>query len=394
MASFIDAVGESVNRAACVILGDFAARLEVLNYVLDPLATAPSYNGAASAYAARCGLPLPPDFVPPPPFTGGQCPGVSYRVDASFEYNSNAIVNPSGYSTLDGFAIVPGKVLGTRIDRIPGSVKLFVRFDGGEALIGGVNGSTDPGVLVARNDKIDLVTRLDGNPDNCGDPGVIRPPYEPGSNTYNDFVTYEDNDTNTLTIPVFIALGYATVNIDGTIRIPIDVDFELNPELDFNGEFNFSTGGLTIDLRNPSAPRLPTGTDPNGSEPDPSIPEPPPEIPNSEPPETPPETPPEPERVIVACIVTTQLPGDNESVIEQDNDVDIYAPALGYVQFRIRTGSTSSWTNDIPVKNKRCFIACPWVGGAIDVRGTGRYGNSITVTPVLGVSQLSQRFPD
>ena len=394
MASFIEAVGESINRASCVVLGDFASRLEILNYVLDPLATAPSYNGAAAAYAARCGLPLPDDFNGSPPFTGGQCPGVLYRVDAAFDYNSNAIVSPEPYTTLDGFANVTGKVLGTRIERIPGRVRLYVLYDGGEALIGGVNGSTNPGVLLARNDRILSVTRLDGNPDNCGNPPTIVPPYVPGSNTYNTFVEYNDNSGGNVTIPVFVALGYAQLNLDGTINIPVQLRFNLNPELNFDANFNFSTGDFNIDLRNPSAPRLPNCTDPNGSEPDPTIPEPPTEIPDSESPETPPETPPEPERVITACIVTTSIPGANESVIEQENDVDIYVPALGYVQFKIRTGKSSSWTNDIPVKNKRCFIPCPWDGGAIDVRGTGRFENTITVTPVYGISQLSQRFPE
>lgn len=394
MPNFIDAVGESVNRAACVVLGSFAANLEILQYVLEPFATAPNYNGAAATYAARCGLPLPPSYDQVPPFSGGQCPGVNYRVDASFDYNTNAIANPGGFTTLSGFAVVPGRVLGTRIESIPGRVRLFVRFDGGEALIGGVNGSTNPGELVAQNDRITSITRPDGQPDNCGNPPYTPPSYQPGSNVTNENVTYEDNSNNSVTIPVVIGFGYATVNVNGQIEIPVTLNFTGNATLNANGTLNFTTGDFNFNAGNPNAPRPSGCSDPNGYQPDPSVPTPPSEIPDepASPPD--PDDPPEPESVIKGCVVTVASLDDNETLLVQNENPDIYIPAVGYVQFKIRFGDSTAWTNDIPVKNKRCFIPCPWEGGAVDVKGTPRFGNQFVVTPIYGIRNGQQTFPE
>lgn len=394
MASFIEAVGESVNRAACVVLGDFAARLEVLQYILDPLATSPNYNGAAAAYAARCGLPLPPGFTPDTSFTGGQCVGTSYTLTYDYELSTNIATAPPGtYIAQSASLVRNGAILSVSPTNRTNDAGFTIVTSAGSEYIGVASSGFANNVGVRNLSNIQVTPNF-GQPDNCGNPPAPVPDYQPGDNTYNTNVTYNDNSGGNVTIPIALAFGYATVNVDGTISIPIRANFELNPELNFNGEFNFSTGDVNFNLGNPSAPR-PTGcSDPSGYEPDPSIPEPPTEIPDAPSPDTPPDEPPAPEQVITACIVTTQIPGDNESVIEQDNDVDIYVPALGYVQFKIRAGRSSGWTNDIPVKNRRAFIPCPWAGGAIDVKGTGRYGTTITVTPVLGVSQLSNAFPD
>lgn len=394
MPSFIDAVGESVNRAACVILGDFAARLEVLNYVLDPLATAPSYNGAAATYAARCGLPLPDDFNGSAGFTGGQCPGVLYDVTVTYTIVRSIITFPPGSpENKSATRRLAGAIEGLRVLNSPGLVQLAIRHAGTESSVESI-GVTPDGNTRIDNAVITSVVRVDGLPDNCGNPPVPPPVYTPGSNSYTTNVTYNDNEGTEITIPVVIALGYATFNANAEVTIPVDLDFELNPELNFNAEFNFSTGEVTPDIRNPSAPRPPSCTDPNGFEPDPTIPLPPPEIPDAESPDTPPDTPTERESIISACIVTVADPNDNESVIFQDRNPDIYVPALGYVQFKIRVGAASAWTGDIPVKCKRQFIACPWPLGAVDVAGTGRYDNVIQITPVRSVVQLINPFPE
>lgn len=394
MASFIDAVGESVNRAACVILGDFAARLEVLNYVLDPLATAPSYNGAAATYAARCGLPLPPSFNGSAPFTGGQCPGVLYDVTVTYTVIRGIVSFPPGEpENKSAVRRLAGAINGVRVVNDPGVTQLFIRHAGIEAGVESI-GLATPGNARIENAVIVSAIRVDGNPDNCGNPPVTPPVYTPGSNTYNTNVTYNDNEGTEVTIPVVIALGYATFNANAEVTIPVELNFELNPELNFNAEFNFNTGEVTPDLRNPSAPRPPSCTDPNGFEPDPTIPAPPPEIPDAENPDTEPDEPIEREEIINAAIVTVGNPGENESVIFQDDNPDIYVPALGYIQFKIRVGASSAWTGDIPIKCKRQFVPCPWPLGAVDVRGTGRYENEITVTPVKSRVQLINPFPE
>jgi len=394
MPSFIDAVGESVNRAACVILGDFAARLEVLNYVLDPLATSPSYNGAAATYAARCGLPLPDSFNPTAGFTGGQCVGTSYTITYDYELSTNIATAPPGTYTPQSASLVRnGAIFGVTIQNNVNDAGFNISTSAGVEYIG-VASSGFPNNVGVRNLTNIQVTPNFGQPDNCGNPPAPNPPYVPGSNTYNTNVVYNDNEGTEITIPVVIALGYATFNANAEVTIPVNLDFELNPELNFNAEFNFNTGEVTPDLRNPSAPRPPSCTDPNGFKPDPTIPSPPSEIPDVESPDTDPDEPTERETIINAAIVTVASPSDNESVIYQEDNPDIYVPALGYVQFKIRVGASSAWTGDIPIKCKRQFVVCPWALGAVDVAGTGRYGNVITVTPIRSTVQLINPFPE
>lgn len=390
--NFAEAVGESINRAACVILGNYVASEELLRYIVEPFSTGNDYNSARFLYNQRCNMA--PPTAPPPPFTGGQCAGVSYRVDAEFEYNSNAIANPSGYTTLNGFAIVPGKVTGTRIDSTPGSVKLYVTHEAGEALIGGVNGSTNPGELVARNDRILSVVRQDGLPDTCGNPDPIIPPYQPGDNVYVDAPTYINNEGDTINIPLSITFGYADIDFNGNLSFPVDLDFELNPELNVNGEFNFNFGGFNPTSGNPrgtgGVPGLPPGGYGTDKEPtDPTLPSdeaPPVPLPGEDPPER--------EEVIAGCYVIVEQLDGKETVVFQGDNPDIILPTAGYVQFLIRAGDLSGWTEPQPVKSSRTFIPCPWEGGAYKVEGTGYYGAALNIIPLYVQRTLQPQFPD
>lgn len=91
-------------------------------------------------------------------------------------------------------------------------------------------------------------------------------------------------------------------------------------------------------------------------------------------------------------MTTTHLDG-NETTLEQQDNPAIYIPATGYVQFLIQVGNSSAWTNDIAVKNLRAFIPCPWDAGAVEVKGTPRYGNQFTVTPVYVTRTFNPTYP-
>lgn len=392
---FLDAVGETINRAACFALGNAAVTGELLNYILDPIAVIGSYNGAATLYANRCGLPLPPTFTPSAPFSGGQCTGF-YRVFYSAEYRGN----PPG-SANDGYLPVneqtqfnvPGKILGITSEVNAFGNGAVIKILGTGATINGFGFTTTNVQPFFRNLRITSVQRSGGLPDNCGNPPVGYPPYQGGDNIVNETVTYIDNSNNSVTIPVVIAFGYATLNANGTVNIPVNANFSLNPELNGNFNFNFNTGDVQPDVSNPSAPIPGECSDPGGYSPDPGIPTPPPDIPDA-PPLPPTDTQPtERQRLLKGCIVTTTILDGNETTIFQQENPDIYVPAVGYVQFRIRIGNSSAWTTDVPVKSLRAFISCSWDAGAIEVKGTPRFGNQFTVTPVYVTRTFNPTYP-
>jgi len=239
---------------------------------------------------------------------------------------------------------------------------------------------------------VNSVVREDGQPDNCGDPDPVNPPYTPGDNIFNDNTTVTVNNTD-ITIPVALVFGYATLNIDGTLNIPINATFSANPEFNGNFNFNLNTGDLLPDFSNPNAPIPSPCSDPGGYLPDPSIPSPPDSIPDA--PALPPGSndPTERQKLLKACIVTTTVLDGNETTVFQQENPDIYVPAVGYVQFLIQVGNSSAWTTDVPVKSLRAFIPCPWDAGAIDVKGSPRFGNQFQVTPVYVTRTFNPTYP-
>jgi len=389
---FGSAVRESVNRAACVVFGNYVASEELLRYIVEPFSTGNDFNSSRYLYNQRCNMP-PPE-PPAPGFTGGQCAGVLYDVTYSYDLTTDKFTNPPGtYTPQSGTSRVTGKVNGItkEVSTFLASAKLLT--DGGDVNIGGASSGFANNVDII-NLSIDNITRVGGGADDCGDPPPVIPPYEPGSNTYGDNITYVNNEGDTLTIPVVIALGYADIDINGQLSIPVKLDFSLNPELNVSGEFNFNTGDFnpTIGYPGNSNSGCSFPSDGYGSDDTPDSPA----IPAPEAPDRPEPDPDAPKReeIIAACIViVTQLDG-KETVVFQDDNPDIILPGAGYVQFLIRVGTLSGWTEPIAVKSSRAFIPCPWEAGAVAVYGTGYYNASIQVIPVYIQRTLQPQFPE
>lgn len=390
--NFLEGLATTVNRAFCTILGGYANQEELLRYILEP-GFGRQYTPFAPLYAQNC----PTDPIPsnPPPFSGGQCDGVPYNGVVTITRASGSIQNPFDIA----FSGVPGAITGADFVNSAGNVTtIFVL---GKPTTSNPSGRYGIGSLATNfgagqdinSASPNSVVRQDGAPDTCGNPPPNTPPFVPGGNVYNDFSTYVNNEGNTVTIPVALVFGYATLNLDGTLNFPINAKFELNPE--FNANFNYSPGGggITPDFSNPNDPIPSPCSDPGGYSADPSIPAPPDSIPDY--PDTPPPTsdPTEKAKLLKGCIVTTSVLDGNETIIFQGDNPDIYIPSLGYVQFLIKTAKASAWTNDIPVKSLRTFIPCPWDGGAVDVRGTPRYGNEFIVTPVYVTRTFNPTYP-
>lgn len=345
-----------------------------------------------------CNNPAPPPPVPPP-FTGGQCCDVPYTVTGSYTYCGRQ----GGTGTTCQFgqdpiteqfsATVLGKVTGFSTGTFNG-VENSIRFTRVDC-----QGQTQEGVLINLGStnillgySIGNLVRADGQPDTCGDPPPELPPEEPGWNERNPDVTYVNNDGVDVTVPVGLAFGYINVDVNADLNIPVNVNVG---GIDVNLNFDLSTGGISIGPTNNYFGDRRPGS--RGSDflppPDQDIPDPPPNFP-------PPAAPLDPEaeeleRVIVAAVVTTtSIDTGKVSTFFQEENPDISIPNLGYIQFLCRVGYVdSAWTEDIPVKNRRQVIYCPWPGGAVKVAGTSRPGVEWVITPLYSRKEAPIEFP-
>lgn len=390
--NFLDGLAETVNRAFCAALAPTVAQADLLQYVLTP-GFGEQYNPFPALYAQNC--PLTPPVQPQPPFSGGQCPTAYDLQVTRTRQDPGDIPRTSTVSV----PLVRGKVGALGIDRPGGATRLYVS--------GGLEGNPDanarynvetsglPGQPqpIFTNFFISSIVRRDGQPDNCGNPPPDTSPPPPGYNVVNDNVTYNNTNNVSVTIPVVLAFGYATLNVDGTLSIPINANFTANPEFNANFSLNLNTGDLVPDFTDPRAPLPSPCSPPGGFVPDPALPPAPDSIPDPSPDPPATEQPTERRELLAACIVTTTLLDGNETTIFQQENPDIHVPAIGYVQFRIRVGNSSAWTSDVPVKSLRAFIPCPWDAGAIEVKGSPRFGNQFTVTPVYITQTFNPTYP-
>jgi len=351
--------------------------------------------GAAAIYGLGCNRPLPDDAYPAPPFSGGQCP-ILYNIAARAIYSGNAVpggnvVNLQAFGAVQGIRFEPPVGNSSRVFILggnpPGSTS-------GEQLAGSIPYSFSPQDVLVSLTIENVTPAFAGQPDNCGS----LPPQPPGGitapdATVGDDITYTNNDGIDVTVPIVIAYGYANVDVNGTLNIPVAVQVNLNPVVTFNGNLNLQTGDLNVNIGDPDSPL--GGNGPCGGDPvtDPDTPEPTLPLPPSDP--VPPSDPNKPEKrkILRGCHVITSVVQGRQTELDQGDNPDIYVPALGYVNFLVQVGSRTAWTADIPVKNTNQIIECPWIGGAIAARGTPSYNNQFQVYPIYTQQTFPRQFP-
>lgn len=382
--TFVESLGNSIRNGFCTVAQtaqDFGVTADVS---VDYRGFSVGVNLIRLAQRLTCNREPSPGYAPG--FTGGQCP-VQYDVTLL----KNAIEGDGdpkpGYPdsiTVRG----TGPVRGFVIRQDPGSVQIiYVQFAAGvEVYAGNLNLPDEQFVDCA----ITSVVRVDGLPDNCGNPIPTVPPSEPGSRTTNINFTYTDSSSNDIDIDASVTFGDIVTGINGDINIPFQVTYDDILPFTFNGTLNLNTGGITI---NPGNKGYPPTKNPNGdnfnSE---DNPETLPDVPNDVIPPSANDNEPEVRRIIRGVFVTTVADESRGTVIDQLDTPDIIAPNLGFIQFAIAVSNKVGWTVDIPVKNHRFFCECPWIGGAIDVRGTPRAGVEWIITPVYANEEKSQTF--
>ena len=387
MSNFSEAAASAVRSGLCQVL----AVPEYINDSLDRVGFFP-FTEARRAIPDfwrnfLCDTPAPDPN--PPPFTGGQCSalytvkGVVLTYSATQCISNNTNFNFGNYwGPIENPIVVrngtgaQGKLFdleftnygrGSFPTSIPQRTSLFV---------GGAGLSCPDVTLVSFSP-----TRVDGLPDNCGDPDPVYRELEPSDVTVNTNITFQNSLGVTVVIPVVLVYARAQVFANAQIVIPFTLNlsggvaFQGNVNLDGTVNFNFAPSGSGSVPKDPrkcdcgdiSFPDGETGEDPTDSD-------------------QPDEPERDKERVIKGVLVTvTQISAIKATQISQDENPNIFAPSLGYVNFLCRVGSIAGgWTVDLPVKNRRCLIQCPWDDGAVEVRGTPQPGVTWVLTPVYG----------
>jgi len=335
------------------------------------------------AYRVACNREPPPALTPP--FTGGQC-AVSYDVTiyrGLFKNGQPTRGYPDFY-TVRGNGPIGGLYLETLSN---GDVALRITW-----------ASTMPALGVAFTSQgevweeyyISNIVRVGGGPDNCGNPPIPDPVPEPGYNNQPVTINYTNNEGNSINVPLNFIFAPVSLNLRGELTVPVRLDLG-GVNLDLSGDFNLNTGDLNLNFGNPNYSRdgLPN---PDGYKPDPTLPDVPDDVPDDVSIPSSDNSEGETTRILRACIVTTSIVPPNVSLIFQSGNPTITAPNLGYISFAIAVGNAIAWTSDIPVKNQRNFIVCPWEGGAVDVRGTPAPGVSWDITPVYAAVEDAIEF--
>lgn len=425
MVTFREALEGGARVALCSIYDNLGNIADVFSDLLEPFPGAALYANFANQIRAVCNREPPPEPQPESaPFTGGQCP-VLYRLSVTARpidgtWFSFTTGRPEGVDprTVEFDLWGPVSLVAVR-SRTPvvgsnGDVfrgwNIDTRSHGSRAT--NPNAQRQPLPIIEQNDsnwvtrnnsdRLEVISvfvaRVDGQPDSCGDPPPFDP-YPPPAPNYNQRqlpITYDAPDGIRFTVPVIFIVGKAF--LDANLNITIPINFSINNNITFPINFNFGNNTFNWNFfgRQPApdgtplpVPRPPGGGDRFPSDYNTDV------LPPSPPPgdkfkdkDGPPDS--QGRGTIRGVIVTASVrqPQRPTLLVQNGGNPDIYAPSLGWVSFQIQTGRTVAWTADIPVKNVRTFIPCPWEGGAVDVRGSPQPNVSIDLTPVYAKATL------
>lgn len=220
---FGKAVGEAARQTFCFLQRDYPG------FVREKLGLRiPGFDDAAQGISdALCPLPEEqPDEDRRQPWTGGQCPNVAYRVNwtAEIEFTTPPSVQP-----VSGFSDFTGTINGSKKTESQGII-LFTP-PSGVVTEFAATGATPPAARV-KSFSIVSVVRLDGLPDNCGNPPDfpdLTPPPTDRTDEAPLPIPVPNPNKPPVIVPVPIILK-PNVDIDININIgsiPIDVNINL-----------------------------------------------------------------------------------------------------------------------------------------------------------------------
>jgi hypothetical protein len=327
---FVDAVGDAIKNATCAGLrqGDRANRF------FNELSPVDLPNFSRYWLPKLCDDDPADVPTPQPPFEGGQCDGVEYRISLERP-------DTTRNRYLEQFQII-GPITSVSVSPSGWDSSSSRTFTVSASWNGGSGQDTESFFSSTAGPARIVIERADGQPDDCGDPPPPPPlPYPPQGDTFNISPTYVDNEGDTVNLNGNFTL-FAPIAIAGNVFAPVRVDlggitFDGTLELAPNFEFNFGQPPNT------GAPGdgddLPPNNDPIN-------------IPN---------TPDDDDQRDVIGIVVTSTPGTNTrtTVLPQGDAPTLYLPRIGSAYFRVRTASGLAWAGPIDIKQRLQYISAP-----------------------------------
>lgn len=325
MGSFEDNLKSAVRSGLCV----YASAVDNASSFVSRLGpTAPDIT-AASGFLRRIVCDEPGPDAPPPPFQGGQCPGVPYNVRA---------VNPQGNTTTLVLARGPFSKLQLESTSGGNTALVYSAFDFSTG-----QPFTDRRQLLSGSWTNPTVVRADGQPDDCGDPDPDIPEFPPQGDTINIDFDYTDNSGQTTNVQGDFTLFAPILIAPLTIVAPITVNL---PDLNFDGQLTLAPE-FNIEL----SPRSPSGRGTNitnepEAEPDPNDPD-------------------EPEdcsdRKLLGLLLVLAV-GDNprpSQIFPLAEVPDLLVPRAAYVWWVVRVGGRSVFLPPVEVKTDAQFVPAP-----------------------------------
>ena len=372
MPSFRDAIGKKAKSIACWIADNGDRQDEIWGEATkdNPFVTIGQGSPLFSPYPlARliCGdepaPDNPPDFGPyPTQFEGGQCP-VDYRISCVATRYFN------GQLASERDELIGGQFFRGPIEEVfltAGNQDIWVRHNNGQE---SDLQSGDPSNVTYGDLREVVVTRVDGQPDNCGN----LPPEQPGIEPEPDEICY-DGPNGEICEPITIQPRTPRRDNNGDIIIPFNFDIGLGP---FNVDFNLSTGNINIGGGGGGG----SNGDGNPCCKKPNLDDTPdnPDLPGTPPPQDP-----ENDREFVGVIVTATdiRPNAKATVLTGGPDVNLYIPRLATISFAVKLGESRAWTDDIPVRKQRQYIEYQGVGTAYRYNIYPEPGFTVQVEPI------------
>lgn len=383
MASFRDALNNFVRTAFCDAMSIQNLLYDTTGmYAYDILGIRQRMSTAYRLYCNR-----EPPQLPTSPFTGGQCADKKYVV-SWFWHAKNLFGNPFNYdATTPPLQGAIGALTSTPDPNAPGGYLVQIPYNignGNTLYYNAASTGNSQAPFTNISYGISSVATSDGSPDTCGNPPAPDLPQPtPSERTFPVSFTYVDNSNNSINVSGNVFFSPIVIAGNGLIYAPIRLNLNLNPTIKIDalvrldtGDININFGDSTklhpIDGDNKVDPTLP-----------PTVPDPSSDVPTgSAKPHNPDQPQPKTERVMLGCLVDVSSYPSSQSIIYQQTIPNIANARFGNVSFLCSVSGKLGWTEDIPVRNKRQFIACPWPGGAVRVEGSPNAGVVWTIYPV------------
>jgi hypothetical protein len=328
----------------------------------SPVVNVPRAIASGAGQLAGIVCNRPPTPAPDSQYQGGQCPGVRYNFSGFYDITGGTLAGESRDWSINGVLGPTGSVTKRLSGQNGVANNIVVQGADGES----VTAAGAPRSITDFEIRDITVTPVDG-PNDCGDPPPEAPPLPPEiSEGTPQNITFTDNDGTDVTIPVVLFFGFANINANADINIPVRIDWDGDAQL--FGELNLTTGDVNFTFGNrisePSCDRPPTD----------SIPD------------TDPDNPETFTRIVAVRVTVSSTNSPRITTLSQPGgNPTILIPNAGFVSFRVETrggGGGQAWTTDIPVKSVDQVIPCPVPYGAVAVRGTPQPGAAFTLRSV------------